>query len=87
MINVVHDLDLLHLFFGDIAKIAGFGSSLIRNQNRVESGATAIMFETGLTANISFADSAPSPWGFEAGTGENPNIATSGQDMLWITGT
>ena len=40
-----------------------------------------------MTASISFADTAPSPWGFEAGTGENPNIATSRQDMLWITGT
>ncbi len=87
MINIVHDLDLLRFIFGDIAKIVGFGSSLIRNQNRVESGAAAILFETGLTASISFADTAPSPWGFEAGTGEKPNIATSGQDMLWITGT
>ena len=87
MINIVHDLDLLRFVFGDIAKITGFGSSLIRNQNRVESGAAAILFETGMTASISFADTTPSPWGFEAGTGENPNIATSGQDMLWITGT
>ena len=30
---------------------------------------------------------APSPWGFEAGTAENPNIAATGQDMWWITGT
>ena len=87
MINIVHDLDLLRFIFGDISKMAGFGSSQIRNQARVESGAAAILFETGMTATISFADTAPSPWGFEAGIGENPNIATSGQDMLWITGT
>ena len=63
MINFVHDLDLLRFIFGDIAKIAGFGSSLIRNQNRVESGAAAILFETGLTASISFADTAPAHGG------------------------
>ncbi len=87
MINIVHDLDLLRFIFGDIAKITGFGSSQIRNKNRVESGAAAILFETGMTASISFADTAPSSQGFEAGTGENPNIATSSQDMLWIKGT
>jgi len=32
-------------------------------------------------------DTAPSPWGFEAATGENPNIGTTNQDMMWITGT
>jgi predicted dehydrogenase len=45
------------------------------------------MFENGATGTISFADTAPSPWGFEAGTGENPNIGTTAQDMFWITGT
>ena len=42
---------------------------------------------SGLTATISFADTTPSPWGFEAGTNENPHIAESFQDMWWITGT
>ena len=32
-------------------------------------------------------NTAPSPWGFEAAMGENPNIGTTHQDMWWITGT
>lgn len=85
MINLVHDIDLLRHLFGEIEEIDGFGSRHIRNANRPESGAIAMRFQSGLTAAISFADTAPSPWGFEAGTGENPNIATTGQDMMWIT--
>ncbi|MEH6522875.1 Gfo/Idh/MocA family protein [Sulfitobacter sp.] len=85
MINLVHDVDLLRYLFGDIDEIHALGSRHIRNAGRPESGAIAIRFKTGLTAAISFADTAPSPWGFEAGTGENPNIATTGQDMMWIT--
>jgi predicted dehydrogenase len=54
---------------------------------RVESGAIALAFENGAVGTISFADTTPSPWGFEAGTGENPNIGTTKQDMMWITGT
>ena len=42
---------------------------------------------SGLSATISFADTTPSPWGFEAATGENPHIAATRQDMWWITGT
>ena len=85
MINLVHDVDLLRYLFGDIDEIHALGSRHMRNANRPESGAIAIRFKSGLTAAISFADTAPSPWGFEAGTGENPNIATTGQDMMWIT--
>ena len=36
---------------------------------------------------IAFADTTPSPWSFEAGTGENPNIGTTGQDFLHVAGT
>ena len=46
-----------------------------------------LRFDSGAIATISFADTAPSPWGFEAGMGENPNIGTTQQDMWWITGT
>lgn len=87
MINLVHDLDLLRYWFGDIAHIAALPGQTRRDGARIDSGAVALRLENGATATISFADSAPSPWGFEAGTGENPNIGVTGQDMMWITGT
>jgi predicted dehydrogenase len=87
MINLVHDLDVLGFVFGEICAVRALGSAHIRKAGRVESGAALLAFTSGLTAAISFADTAPSPWGFEAGTGENPNIATTEQDMMWITGT
>jgi predicted dehydrogenase len=87
MINLVHDIDLLRFVLGEITDICGFGADHQRAGGRVESGAVALRFASGACGTISFADTAPSPWGFEAATGENPNIATSGQDMWWITGT
>ncbi|WP_299964865.1 Gfo/Idh/MocA family oxidoreductase [uncultured Roseobacter sp.] len=87
MINLVHDIDLLRFTLGEIAEAVALPGPSLRGAGRIESGAVALRFETGATATISFADTAPSPWGFEAGTGENPNIGTTGQDMLWITGT
>lgn len=87
LINLVHDIDLLRFTIGDIVQTAALRGTSQRGADRIESGAVALMFENGATGTISFADTAPSPWGFEAGTGENPNIGTTDQDMLWITGT
>ncbi|PWQ96018.1 Gfo/Idh/MocA family protein [Leucothrix pacifica] len=87
MINLIHDIDLMRYVLGDIVEVTGFGSTHVRQTQRIESGAAIIRFASGVCGTISFADTAASPWGFEAGTGENPNIATTQQDMWWITGT
>lgn len=87
MINLVHDIDILRFVVGEIAAVTALRGTGLRGQNRIESGAVALAFENGATGTISFADTSPSPWGFEAGTSENPNIGTTGQDMMWIMGT
>ena len=87
MINLVHDIDILRFIMGEIDEVAALGGASLRGTDRIESGAVALRFENGATGNISFADTTPTPWGFEAGTGENPNIGTTGQDMMWIMGT
>lgn len=87
MINLVHDIDLLRFCIGEISQCVAVRGASRRPGNRIESGAIALGFDNGATGTISFSDAAPSPWGFEAGTGENPNIGTTVQDMMWITGT
>jgi predicted dehydrogenase len=87
MINLVHDIDILRFVLGEITQIAALRGASLRGTQRIESGAVALAFQSGATANISFADTSPSPWGFEAGTGENPNIGTTHQDMMWIMGS
>ena len=87
LINLVHDIDLLRFVVGEISQSVSLAGRALRKGGRIESGAIALAYENGATGTISFADTAPSPWGFEAGTGENPNIGTTHQDMLWITGT
>lgn len=87
LINLVHDIDILRFILGEITTVAALRGASHRESNRIEAGAVAIAFASGATGTISFADTTPSPWGFEAATGENPNIGTTGQDMMWITGT
>ena len=87
MINLVHDIDLLRHVLGDITDMAGLPGAALRGAGRLESGGVVLRLASGATATISFADTTASPWGFEAGTGENPHIGTTAQDMWWITGT
>ncbi|KAG1648430.1 UDP-N-acetylglucosamine 3-dehydrogenase [Nymphon striatum] len=87
MINLVHEVDLLRYLFGEVTSVKGVGSNAIRGARRVESGAALLGFEAGLVASIAFADTSASPYGFEAGTGENPNIATTNEDYLRICGS
>ena len=87
IINLIHDIDLLRFVLGEITNVAGFASQAQRGAGRIESGAVALQFASGACGTISFADTAPAPWGFEAGTAENPNIGATWQDMWWITGT
>ncbi|WP_281859019.1 Gfo/Idh/MocA family protein [Litoreibacter halocynthiae] len=87
LINLVHEVDLLRYLFGEVTSVQGIGSNTQRGAARVESGAALLGFDGGLAASISFADTTASPYSFEAGTGENPNIATTGEDYLRICGT
>ena len=87
MINTVHDIDILRFVMGEVTGVTAAGAQPMRQAGRVESGVVALTFESGAMASIAFADTAPSPWGFEAATRENPNIAGTGQDSLWIMGT
>ncbi len=85
--NVSHELDLLQFLFGEITAVAGLGANPVRKTARVESGGLVLSFANGVIATVAFADTTPSPFGFEHGTGENPNIAHTGQDSMRVTGT
>ena len=87
MINLIHDIDAVRFVLGDIVDVQTIAGPKFRASDRVESGAVVMRLASGVCATMSFADNTPSPWGFEAGTGENPYIAHTGQDMWWITGS
>jgi hypothetical protein len=59
-----------------------------REGHEAEAGAAlTFRFRSGVVATFLLADNTPSPYGFEAGTGENAYIAKSGQDFYRLFGT
>lgn len=87
MINLVHDLDLLRYLAGPIIEARPLLSSATRHGATEDTGAVALRFESGALGTMLFTDSAPSPWGFEHASGENPNIAGGGDDCYRFVGT
>ena len=75
MINLVHDIDLLRFVLGEVREITALGSNHIRAANRTESGGAVLRFDSGAIATISFADTAPSPWGLRRAWAKTPTSA------------
>jgi predicted dehydrogenase len=85
--NLIHDVDTLRAFFGEIISVVGSGTNIVRNAKRHENGGVVLGFETGMVATITFSDATPTPWGFEAGTGESPYIPKTNQSSMFIACT
>ncbi len=85
--NLIHEVDTLRYLFGEVIDVIGTGSNAVRSAARTESGGAVMTFDSGVIVTIAFADTTPTPWGFEAGTGENPMIPKTGQDCLRIAFT
>lgn len=87
LINMIHDIDCLRHFCGEIAEVKAYGSSALRGFEVEDTAVVAIRFAGGALGTITLTDAAPSPWGWEAGSADNPGIAPSGQNCYRFLGT
>ena len=87
LINLTHDVDLLHHLCGDVARVYAEGDSEIRGHAVEDTIAVTLRFTNGAIGSILACDAAPSPWGWELGTGENPLIPPTGRNCYRFLGT
>lgn len=87
-INLVHDVDVLHYLFGPIVRVHAEGTVPQRGRKQEdeageageyphdaeEGAAVTLRFASGVVGTFLVCDAAPSPFNFEAGTGENPLV-------------
>lgn len=85
--NLSHEFDLLRLMAGEITEITALTSSETRKLSIEDTCAMTIRFASGALGTFLISDAGASPWAFEAATGENPDIAWSGQDPVRFIGT
>jgi predicted dehydrogenase len=89
LINLIHEIDLLHYLMGPIVRVTaerGPGIEDVRGpEHKAESCiALTFRFANGAVGTFLLADNMPSPFNFESGTGENPTIPQTGLDFYRI---
>ncbi|KAI1640305.1 hypothetical protein F4809DRAFT_479986 [Biscogniauxia mediterranea] len=87
LINMVHEVDLLHFLFGPIARVHAEKIAPRRGHAAEEGAALTLRFRSGLVGTFLLSDHTPSPYNFESGTGENPLIPKTGRDFYRVFGT
>jgi predicted dehydrogenase len=87
LINLIHDIDCLRHFAGEIEEVQAIASNT-RRKFEVEDTAVALLrFASGALGTVTLTDCAPSPWGWEAGSSENPGIAGTRENCYRFFGT
>ncbi|KAG9800900.1 NAD(P)-binding protein, partial [Aureobasidium melanogenum] len=87
LINLVHEIDLLHYMFGPITRVHA-EKTISRRSFKAEEGAALIFrFASGVVGTFVVSDNSPSPYNFEAGTGENPLIPRVAKDFYRVFGS
>lgn len=88
MINLIHDIDVLHYLLGSkVTRVAAFETTKQRRHAAEEGGAIILHFENGVVGTFLLSDAVVSDHAFEMGTGENPVMPKTGKDVYRIFGT
>lgn len=80
-INLIHEIDLLHYWYGPITRVYAEQTVSQRGFEAEEGAAITLRFASGLVGTFLLSDAVVSPHSFEGGTGENPIIPRTGQDF------
>lgn len=87
LINLIHDIDLMRHFGGEIVRVyaeLGYGA---RGFDVEDTIAATVRFSSGAVGSLMTSDATPSPWGWEQGSGENPDVPLSGRNCYRLLGT
>lgn len=85
--NLIHDLDLLRHFCGEVESVFAETAGEARGFAVEDSAALLLRFRGGTLGTVTLSDAAPSPWGWEQGSGDNPTVSASGADCYFFAGS
>ena len=87
LLNLIHDVDLLRYFCGEIEEVAAFQSRAVRNHAADETTVIILKLASGALGSINVSDTIVAPWNWEQTTGENRAFPRTDQSCYQIGGT
>lgn len=86
-INLIHEIDLPHYWYGSITRVYADQILSQRGFDAEEGAVITLRFASGLIGIFLLSDVVVSPHSFGSGTGENPVIPRNGQDFHRVFGS
>ncbi|KAF2097925.1 NAD(P)-binding protein [Rhizodiscina lignyota] len=87
LINLIHEVDMLHYLIGPIVRVHAEETIKQRGFDAEEGVALVLKFENGVVGTFVLSDAVSSPWSYEQGTGDNPLFPATRQGFLRILGS
>ena len=85
-INLIHEIDLLHYWYGPITRVYAEPTLKQRGFDAEEGAAITLRFQSGMVGTFLLSDAVPSPHSYEAGTNEKANIPYTGKGFHRVFG-
>jgi predicted dehydrogenase len=85
--NLIHDVDLLRFMVGEITTVTASAGRLARQHEVEDTVGVLLRFESGAFGTIIGSDAGPSPWSWDANSGENPTFPVSRENSYRFLGT
>ena len=86
-INLIHDIDLLRHFCGEIESVQAMETSAIRGFDVEDTAAVTLKFANGALGTVSISDTVSAPWSWELTAAENPAYPFTGMACYMLGGT
>ena len=85
--NLIHDVDLLRYFCGEVKEVQALTSPSIRGYENEDLASVVLKFDTDIIATMSVSDSIVSPWSWEMNSKENPDFPYTEQNCYLFGGS
>ena len=86
-VNLVHDVDLLRHFCGEVVAVQATARPSVRGYENEDLASALLSFASGAVATVSVSDAIAAPWSWELTSGENPVYPRTDQSCYQIGGS
>ena len=87
LINLIHDIDMLRFFMGEIVSVQAMGSNAVRGFEVEDTAAAVLRFANGALGTVILSDTVTSPWCWDFCAGEQPIYPRQDVQSHFIGGT